>query len=63
MIQKGTSYFNIFDCGRKLLDQLSITEGSICSLSFNSVITLAGTSDELFCDNGMGYAEDRKSVV
>ena len=29
---------------------MEITEGSICSLSFNSVITLDGTSVELFCD-------------
>ena len=28
----------------------SITEGSLCLSSFNSVITLVGTSDELFCD-------------
>ena len=29
---------------------MSLTEGSIYSSYFNSVITLAGTSDELFCD-------------
>ena len=34
----------------KLLDPLSLTEVSICSLYFNSVITLVVTSDELFCD-------------
>ena len=25
VIQKGTSYFNIFECGRNLLDQLDVT--------------------------------------
>ena len=25
MIEKGTSYFNIFECGRNLLDQLDVT--------------------------------------
>ena len=25
MIQKGKSYFNIFECGRNLLDQLDVT--------------------------------------
>ena len=25
VIQKGTSYFNIFKCGRNLLDQLDVT--------------------------------------
>ena len=25
MIEKGTSYFNIFECGRNLLDQLAVT--------------------------------------
>ena len=25
MIRKGTSYFNIFECGRNLLDQLDVT--------------------------------------
>ena len=25
MIQKGASYFNIFKCGRNLLDQLDVT--------------------------------------
>ena len=34
----------------KLLDHLSITEGSIYSSYFNSMITLVGTPDELFCD-------------
>ena len=53
VIDKGSSYFNIFECGRNLLDQLdplSTTEGSICSSSFNYVITLVGSSDKLFCD-------------
>ena len=25
VIEKGTSYFNIFECGRNLLDQLDVT--------------------------------------
>ena len=25
MIEKGTSYFNIFECGRNLLDQVDVT--------------------------------------
>ena len=25
MIKKGTSYFNIFECGRNILDQLDVT--------------------------------------
>ena len=25
MIEKGTSYFNIFECGRNILDQLDVT--------------------------------------
>ena len=29
---------------------MTLTEGSICSSYFNSIITLVGTSDELFCD-------------
>ena len=29
---------------------MTITEGSICSSYFNSVITLVSTSDESFCD-------------
>ena len=34
----------------KYLAPLSLTKGSICSSFYSSVITLVGTSDELFCD-------------
>ena len=34
----------------KQLVPFSVTEGSLCSSSFNSVIKLAGTSVELFYD-------------
>ena len=55
MIDKGSSYFNIIECGRNLLDQLNFMyqcafTASICSLYFKSVITLVGMSDESFCD-------------